>query len=145
MEPVAPNESRSTVRTEPKLNSWLRSILNTTLTYAWRLPSAEGSEDTLSPAVASNPSSASPDSQPKNDDPSAAATTDHHDQLLRIVQALSRLPDDERCVLELHHLHGCSLAEICEQTGRSRLSVAGLLYHGISTLRLLVNDVGADR
>jgi RNA polymerase sigma-70 factor (ECF subfamily) len=58
-----------------------------------------------------------------------------NEQLLQMAKALERLPGDQRTVVELKHLYGLSVAEICERTGRSKPSVVGLLYRGIKTLR----------
>ncbi len=37
--------------------------------------------------------------------------------------------------VEMHHLHGCSVAEVAGQLGRSEASVAGLLRRGLKKLR----------
>jgi RNA polymerase sigma-70 factor (ECF subfamily) len=64
----------------------------------------------------------------------------HNADLLWLREALSRLPDEQRTVLELKFLHGLSMAEICERTGRSKPSVVGLLYRGTKTLRQMSVD-----
>jgi RNA polymerase sigma-70 factor, ECF subfamily len=66
------------------------------------------------------------------------------EQLLRLARALARLPHDQRFVLELKHLHGLSVAEICEQTGHSKASVVGLLYRGLKALRVLLEARNED-
>jgi RNA polymerase sigma-70 factor, ECF subfamily len=49
--------------------------------------------------------------------------------------ALAQLPADQRAALELRHLQGRSISEICDQMSRSTAAVAGLLRRGLKTLR----------
>jgi RNA polymerase sigma-70 factor (ECF subfamily) len=65
-------------------------------------------------------------------------------QLMALAAALAKLPDDQRTVLELKHLRGCSLAEICGQTDRSKASVVGLLFRGMKRLRDSLDDQGRE-
>jgi RNA polymerase sigma-70 factor (ECF subfamily) len=58
-----------------------------------------------------------------------------HEQLVALAEALDALPEDQRQVVELHHLNGCSVAEVGERLGRSKASVAGLLRRGLKALR----------
>jgi RNA polymerase sigma-70 factor (ECF subfamily) len=62
--------------------------------------------------------------------------------LLRLAAALGRLPEDQRQVVELHHLKGLTVAEVAEQMGRTRASVVGLLFRGLKKLRELLHDPG---
>jgi RNA polymerase sigma-70 factor (ECF subfamily) len=55
-------------------------------------------------------------------------------------QALAALPDDQRQAIELHHLKGCSLAEVCQAMQRTNRSVAGLLLRGMRRLRQLLDE-----
>jgi RNA polymerase sigma factor (sigma-70 family) len=63
-----------------------------------------------------------------------------NEQLHRISETLAQLPRNQRVVLELRLGHGCSLAEIVSNTGRTRASVVGLLQRGLRTLRALLAD-----
>ncbi len=72
------------------------------------------------------------------DDPSVSATMQHEEQLLRMIDALDRLPEAQREALLLQHWHGWSLAEIAEQMDRTPAAVAGLLKRGLRTLRELM-------
>src|SRR5262249_37646499 len=47
-----------------------------------------------------------------------------NEQLLQLAEALGRVSLDQRQAVELHHLKGCSLAEVAEQMGRSEGAVA---------------------
>jgi len=65
--------------------------------------------------------------------------------LFRLARALSRLSEDQRRVVELHHLKGLAVAEVAEDVGRTRPAVVGLLYRGLKRLReLLAVDRGTD-
>ena len=65
---------------------------------------------------------------------------DRHEQLLRLADALARLPEDQRTALELRHLKGCSVPEIARLQGRSSASIAGLLRRGLQQLRELLQE-----
>lgn len=62
-----------------------------------------------------------------------------HEQLLAMAEALDTLPEDQRQAVELHHLSGCSVAEVADRLGRSKASVAGLLRRGLKALREHLN------
>jgi RNA polymerase sigma-70 factor (ECF subfamily) len=68
------------------------------------------------------------------------------EDLLRLAEALARLPDDQRAALELHHLEGRTLAETAAVMGRSRSAVAALVFRGLRNLRqTLEKGEGKDR
>jgi RNA polymerase sigma-70 factor (ECF subfamily) len=128
--------------TEQELAAWLRAILNNTLANALRSydrgkPStfadlSQSSDSSVDPALlASTDSSVGPE-----------ATAQRNEQLLHLARALEQLPDDQRGVVELKHLHGLSIAEICDRTGRSKAAVVGLLYRGVKALRAMLNEPG---
>lgn len=60
------------------------------------------------------------------------------EELVGLAAALTRLPEDQKQAVELHHLMGCSLAEVAEQLGRSKGAVAQLLFRGLKRLRELL-------
>jgi len=62
--------------------------------------------------------------------------------LLRLAEALPRLPEDQRQAVDLKHRQGRSVADICRQTGRSEAAVAGLLRRGLKRLRELMAEGG---
>jgi RNA polymerase sigma-70 factor (ECF subfamily) len=65
-----------------------------------------------------------------------------NEQLLRLAEALERLPENQRTAVEMHHLKGRPLAEVAEALGRSKGATATLLFRGMTRLR---KDLGADR
>jgi RNA polymerase sigma-70 factor, ECF subfamily len=62
------------------------------------------------------------------------------EELLRLAAALARLPDEQRQVVELHHLEGLPIAEVAEQMGRTPAAVVGLLFRGLKKLRRLLRE-----
>jgi RNA polymerase sigma-70 factor (ECF subfamily) len=63
------------------------------------------------------------------------------EELLRLATALTQLPEDQRRVVELHHLRSLPIAEVAQQIGRTRPAVVGLLYRGVKKLRELLQDL----
>jgi RNA polymerase sigma-70 factor (ECF subfamily) len=59
----------------------------------------------------------------------------HEEQLRQLASALATLPPDQRTAVELHHLKGIKLADVATQMGRSRASVASLIFRGLESLR----------
>lgn len=57
------------------------------------------------------------------------------EELMRLARALCQLPDDQRIVVELHHLKGLPIAQVAAELGRTRPAVVGLLYRGLQKLR----------
>ena len=64
------------------------------------------------------------------------------EELVRLGLALARLPDDQRCVVEWHHLKGLPIAETARRMGRTRAAAVGLLFRGLKRLRELLGDPG---
>jgi RNA polymerase sigma-70 factor, ECF subfamily len=60
---------------------------------------------------------------------------------LQLARALALLPEAQRDAIELHHLHGCTLAETAKTMDRTVAAVVGLLRRGLKRLRELLQDV----
>jgi RNA polymerase sigma-70 factor (ECF subfamily) len=130
--------------TEQQLAAWLRTILNNTLANMLRdnsrrhergFPYANDAAESSATGAADLP--ADPGLPPEE----LAA---NNEQLLRLASALEHLPEDQRAVVEMKHLHGLSVAEICERLDRSKPAVVGLLYRGLKTLRKLLDEANAN-
>ncbi len=63
-----------------------------------------------------------------------------NEQLIRLAWAMSELPDAQREAVELHHLHGLTLAETAEAMDRTAPSVMGLCRRGLVGLRALLEE-----
>jgi len=57
------------------------------------------------------------------------------EELVRLADALARLPDMQREAIVLHHLQGLPLATVGEQLEKTPAAVAGLLHRGLKCLR----------
>jgi RNA polymerase sigma-70 factor (ECF subfamily) len=64
----------------------------------------------------------------------------NEEQLLRLAAALARLPDDQRVVVEMHHLKQDAVADIARRLGKTEPAVAGLLRRGLKRLRELLQE-----
>jgi len=62
------------------------------------------------------------------------------EELLRLATALAGLPEDQRRVVELHHLKSLPIAHVATQMGRTRPAVVGLLFRGLKKLRELLRE-----
>ena len=64
------------------------------------------------------------------------------EELVRLAQAIARLPEDQRRVVELHYLRGLAVADVATEIGRTRPAAVGLLFRGLKQLRELLKDSG---
>ncbi len=62
------------------------------------------------------------------------------EELLRMADALTELPEAQREAVILRHLQGLSLAEVADQLGRTEPAVAGLVYRGLNRLHDLLDE-----
>jgi RNA polymerase sigma-70 factor, ECF subfamily len=65
---------------------------------------------------------------------------ERNERLVRLADALARLPEDRRTAVELRHFQGWSLDAIAEHLGRSASAVASLLHRGLLQLRDLLAE-----
>ncbi|MBC7816793.1 MAG: sigma-70 family RNA polymerase sigma factor [Planctomycetaceae bacterium] len=61
------------------------------------------------------------------------------EDVLRLSEVISKLPEAQREAVVLHHLQGWSLADVAKQIGKSEAAVAGLLFRGLKTLHSLLS------
>lgn len=128
-------------RTEAELAAWLRQTLANTLADAVRQFAGAkrdvALEQSLEALVAV--SSSGLESFLRSDATPPSGRAMRHEGFLRLAEALARLPEDQRTAVELHHLQGCSVAEVAGELGRTEASVAGLLRQGLKRLRAFLN------
>ena len=74
------------------------------------------------------------------DQTSPSGRVAREEELALMARALNQLSEDQRRVIEWHHLQGLSVTEVAELMNRSRPSVAGLLFRGLNRLRELMGD-----
>jgi RNA polymerase sigma-70 factor (ECF subfamily) len=128
--------------TEAERAAWLRRILANVLAGSVRAfaTAARDIEVEQSLAAALDGSSARLEGWIAADHSSPSEQVTRGEQLLRVAGALARLPEDQRRAVELHHLQGCTLAEVAEVMGRGNRAVAGLLLRGMRRLRQLLDE-----
>jgi RNA polymerase sigma-70 factor, ECF subfamily len=130
-------------KSETERIGWLRTILESKVAGALRQFSRRrrdvGRETSLEPR--------SGESRARASDGEATATTStpswkaaRDEELTRLAGALAALPDDQRRAVEMHHLEGLLFAEIAARMGRSKTSVAGLVFRGVRALRARLAD-----
>ena len=66
---------------------------------------------------------------------SPSVLAERQEEAARLAAALEPLPEPQREVVVLRHLHGWSLHDIARQLGKSTPAVAGLIHRGLKALR----------
>jgi RNA polymerase sigma-70 factor (ECF subfamily) len=131
-------------QTEGEWLAWLRSVLANTLTAAVRRFGTQardpGRERSLEGELERSSSRLERLLAADQTSPSEGAA--RGEELVRLAQAIARLPDDQRVVVELHYLEGRSVAEVAERIGRTRPAAVGLLFRGLKRLRTLLHETG---
>lgn len=127
--------------TVEELAGWLRRILTNVLVDTYR--TFTGKRDVAlerSLEVSMDQSSANVGAllQAQQSSPSAGAI--RREEVCRLIEALSELPDDQRTAIELHHLQSMPVSEVSRWMDRSEASVAGLLRRGLKALRFLLTS-----
>jgi RNA polymerase sigma-70 factor, ECF subfamily len=74
--------------------------------------------------------------------PTPSEQAARNELLLRLADALARLPPEQRRAVELHYLQGRPLAEIGAELQRTRGAVGALLFRGVRKLRQLLDETG---
>ena len=59
---------------------------------------------------------------------------------LDVRAALARLPEEQRTVVELHHLRGKPISEAAEAMGKTTAAVGSLLFRAMKALRAELKD-----
>jgi RNA polymerase sigma-70 factor (ECF subfamily) len=124
------------------LAAWLRQALVNNLRDAWRAL-RKGKRDirreqALDEAVAHSSARLEHMLVAPESSPSQRAV--RNEDLLRLADALTQLPEAQREAIVLHHLQGCTLAEAARSLGKTDAAVAGLLHRGLRKLRELMTS-----
>jgi RNA polymerase sigma-70 factor (ECF subfamily) len=130
-------------QSEAELIGWLRTILANNLACAARRFATEardlGRERSLQDSL--NESSVRLEGLLAAEQSSPSERVMRVEELVRLAGALAQLPDDQRQVVELHHLKGLPVAEVAEILQRTKPAVMGLLFRGLKKLLALL-EVG---
>jgi RNA polymerase sigma-70 factor (ECF subfamily) len=124
--------------TDTELAAWLRTILTNTLAEVGRR--FGGPERNVELEQSLEQSSLRLERWLADVRPGPDQHAQRNELLLRLAEALARLPEDQRTALELKHLHGHSVAEVGQLLGRTPAAVAGLLRRGLEALRQLLRE-----
>lgn len=131
-----------TGQTEGELAQWLRKILLHNVLDATRAVRRKkrdvGREQVLGGMLHDSASHLAGMLAADQTSPSQKAS--NVEQVVRLADALSQLPQDQQDAVVLHHLQGKSLAELSAELDRSQTAVAGLLYRGLKRLRSILTD-----
>jgi RNA polymerase sigma-70 factor, ECF subfamily len=122
-------------RTDAERAAWLRTILATQIADALRRLGRRQGDRVQSLESALEQSSARLDAWLASERSSPSRKLVDQETLLEMVRAMAELPEDQRTALELRHLKGLAVPEVCEQMGKSLPAVAGLLHRGLKKLR----------
>ncbi len=129
-------------RTEAEWLGWLRTILANTLAGVVREFETAARDLNREKSLESElqQSSARLERLLAADQPSPSEGAGRGEELLRLAQAIESLPNDQRQVIEMHHLKGLTVAEVAVEIGRTRPAVVGLLFRGLKQLRRLLRE-----
>lgn len=122
--------------------AWLRAILSHNLADALRALGRARRDVALERSLeaALDDSSACLQDLLAAEQSSPSQCASRQEDLLRLADALTRLPEPQREAVVQHHLQGQTLAELAAHLGRSEAAVAGLLHRGLRRLRELLEE-----
>ena len=128
---------------EAELAAWLREILKNNLADAIRDQRRDKRdvrrEQSLEGAIDASFSQTHSWLAAVQSSPSQRAVK--QEELLRLAEVMTQLPEAQREAIVLHHLQNMSLADISKELGKTEAAVAGLLFRGLKALHgLLAND-----
>ncbi|MFI5461363.1 MAG: sigma-70 family RNA polymerase sigma factor [Isosphaerales bacterium] len=128
--------------TEIELRSWLRQILVHTLNDQYRAFSAQNRDVKLERSLEDvlERSSARLEEWLGVSSDGAEAQLMKEEQLDRIARAINQLPENQRTAVELHYIHGYTLAQISQQMGRSQNAVGALIARGVKAIRKTMTE-----
>lgn len=119
--------------TDAELKAWLREILVHNLNDTVKAFGRDKRNVRLEVAIRSTACRLDGWIAASQTSPSTRAA--HDEEILKITEALERLPEDQRTAVRLHHLKELSLRETAELMGKTPSSVASLIHRGVEGLR----------
>ncbi len=130
--------------TEGEWRAWLRAILANALAAVARRFDTRGRDPARERSLEAEleRSSSRMEVVLAADQTSPSERAVRGEELLGLAQAIARLPEDQRRVVELHYLMGLTVAEVADQIGRTRPAAVGLLFRGLKRLRELLCEPG---
>ena len=132
--------------TEEEWLGWLRAILANVLTGALRVYGTRARdvrrERSIDARLEESASRIEAWLVAEQSSPSLRAS--RQEQLIRLAAALALLPPDQREAVELHHLHGKTVAEVGALMERTRPAAMGLIFRGLKRLRELLDEEGNE-
>lgn len=121
---------------------WLRRVFLNNLLDALRMRKAKRRdmrrERRLDDPIEQSASRLETYLQAAESSPSAKAI--RHERAELLLQAIARLPDDQRTAIELHHLQELPLEKIATTMNRPKGAVAALIYRGMKKLRASLEE-----
>jgi len=121
--------------TRPQVASWLQKILLTTISKRIRYFTREKRRHEVSLEDILDRSAVSLDVFANSSASSPSNKASRKEDVLRLAEALERLPEDQREVVLLHHCRDWDVLQVAQHLGRTPRSVAGLLRRGRQALR----------
>jgi RNA polymerase sigma-70 factor (ECF subfamily) len=123
--------------TRPEVAGWLKKILKTIVSNRirdlFRKKRGLGREKSLEDLLERSAVSLDVFANSSASSPSNKAS--RKEDVLRLAEALERLPEDQREVVILHHCRDWDVLHVAQHLGRTPRSVAGLLRRGREALR----------
>jgi RNA polymerase sigma-70 factor (ECF subfamily) len=129
-------------RTEAEQAAWLRQVLARNLANAARDLGRQKRDAARERSLQAelDASSARLEQWLAAEQSSPSQRAGRHEQVLRLAEALARLPEAQREAIVLRHLEGLALADIAVELGRTPAAVVGLLQRGLRRLRELLQE-----
>ena len=126
---------------DPRLAAWLRGALANNGADAVRsLKRAKRDVRRETPLAALEASSARLESWLAANQSSPSQRAVKNEDLLRLADAVTQLPEAQREAIVLHHLQGKTLSETAGHLDRSEAATAGLLHRALKRLRELLQE-----